>query len=721
MTDRSRLRQFMVDAFNDDELADLIFDYFPNVRPLLSDEMPLSQQVRTLIDFADRHEQLEHLVVVLEKLRPDAYCDFFQTDLALPPEPEPAKRDPNKIFISYANSDADFATRLAADLRQRDFPVWMAPDSILPGEKWVAAIERGLRECGIFLLVISPAGVDSKWVSQETQVAIMLENEGKMRILPLRVQRAETPLLLSTRQHISFDVDYDRGLAGLLAALRPGAAAAPPAARPAGESSPIVAARPSSPAWPVLIIDWPDTPNQEVTLDKPAITVGRAPDNDIVLELPIVSSHHLRLETTEERGVPRVSVVDVGSRNGTFLSGRRLTPNTPQPLEPGDVVNVGDRVGRSISLILHPGANAPMPPVTGPRVDTTAVVPNWDDENEEGGITAGLPAALRRVPVWAYAVAAVALVALLALFALRGRGAGERPTTGQPTADAAAAAVVAEATATDVPADSPTTAPTDAGAALIAGAATDSPTGEPTVTTEPPTVAPTATTELPTTEPTAEPAATTEPPTAEPTATAEPAATSEPTAAPTETPAAQPVALPTELPNFTISRSTPLGFEALGEWLRDDRNSRGTGESAISDEQARSGQYALRLAYDFATSGDDYVIFTTPRAVPIANDRERRFFKVWVLGDGATLNLSALIQDNEGEMWKVFLGEISGTEWQQLDGFIGDTTWPSGVIAGSAGNGQVDFPVRLRGLHLDDATPSFTGAGAVFLDDITVE
>jgi hypothetical protein len=706
MVDRSQLRQFMIESFSDDELADLIFDYFPNVRASLGEGMTLGQKVRTLIDFADRHDRFDHLVIVIEKLRPEAYCNFFQTELDLPPEPETAARDPNKLFISYANPDADFAARLAGDLRQRGFDIWMAPDSILPGEKWVAAIERGLRESGIFLLVLTPAGIDSKWVSQETQVAIMLENEGQMRIYPLRVQRAEVPLLLSTRQHIAFDTDYERGLAGLLAALRPGsqspAPEAPAAPRPSGVATPGTA----EVSLPVLIIDWPDAPNQELTLNKPTITVGRTPENDVVLDLPIVSSRHLRLDVDDSGAGPRVWLTDLGSRNGTFLSGRRLPPQTRQLLEPGDVVNLGDHAGRAISLILHPGysTNAPLPlPAARPATTATAVdVPPSD--GPAAALSRKLPAPLARVPLWAYAAAGLLLVVLLAFLALRG-GRGERPPTADEASPAATRVVAAvEATATE--------AATEA-ASLVAA-----PTDElPTATTAPTVVAePTAeatATSAPTMEATAEATATTAP-------TAEASATAEPTVAPTEPATVTPVALPTEAPNFTISRSTPLSFEALGDWLRDDRNSRSAGEIAVSADQAHSGSYSLRLAYDFPGSGDDYVMFRAPRAFRIANDRERRFLKLWVLGDGATLNLSAIVEDNEGELWKVYLGEVGDSEWQQLDGYIGDTSWPSGIY-GNRGNGVVDFPVRLRGLHVDDVTSSFVGAGAIYIDDVTVE
>jgi len=91
-----------------------------------------------------------------------------------------------------------------------------------------------------------------------------------------------------------------------------------------------------------------------------------------------------------------------------------------------------------------------------------------------------------------------------------------------------------------------------------------------------------------------------------------------------------------------------------------------------------------------------------------------------VRGDGAPLMLSAIIEDNQGELWQVFLDQVSGTDWTQLDGYIGDTTWPSGILR-NRGNGEVDFPVRLIGFLLDDATPSFIGTGAIYLDDVTAE
>jgi hypothetical protein len=51
-----------------------------------------------------------------------------------------------QVFISHATEDEQFAHRLADDLQRLGLRIWIAPESIRPGEGWVRAIERGLAE-----------------------------------------------------------------------------------------------------------------------------------------------------------------------------------------------------------------------------------------------------------------------------------------------------------------------------------------------------------------------------------------------------------------------------------------------------------------------------------------------------------------------------------------------------------------------------------------------
>ncbi|MFE3034984.1 FHA domain-containing protein [Streptomyces canus] len=65
------------------------------------------------------------------------------------------------------------------------------------------------------------------------------------------------------------------------------------------------------------------------------VRIGRADDNDLVIDDLVVSRHHAEL-----RALPDGSydIVDLGSHNGTYLNGR---PVTSAPLGPGDIVGIG--------------------------------------------------------------------------------------------------------------------------------------------------------------------------------------------------------------------------------------------------------------------------------------------------------------------------------------------------------------------------------------------
>jgi hypothetical protein len=63
--------------------------------------------------------------------------------------------------------------------------------------------------------------------------------------------------------------------------------------------------------------------------------IGRAPDNDVVIGLPRVSSRHALISATESGHV----IADQDSTNGTWVNGERIVQ--PQLLRPGDVIAVG--------------------------------------------------------------------------------------------------------------------------------------------------------------------------------------------------------------------------------------------------------------------------------------------------------------------------------------------------------------------------------------------
>jgi len=68
-------------------------------------------------------------------------------------------------------------------------------------------------------------------------------------------------------------------------------------------------------------------------------TLGRSPDNDVVVADEFISRRHCAIVVHLHEG--RCELHDTASKNGTFLNGTKLA--TPTSLRPGDEIRVCDR------------------------------------------------------------------------------------------------------------------------------------------------------------------------------------------------------------------------------------------------------------------------------------------------------------------------------------------------------------------------------------------
>jgi ABC-type multidrug transport system ATPase subunit/pSer/pThr/pTyr-binding forkhead associated (FHA) protein len=96
---------------------------------------------------------------------------------------------------------------------------------------------------------------------------------------------------------------------------------------------------------PRLQVRFPGKPVEEVELEN-QLTIGRGPDNDLVIPIASISRHHAQI--TCQAG--KYQLVDLGSSNGTYLMGQRIPAQIPQPLTQGAVIRIGDQLGNSASL-----------------------------------------------------------------------------------------------------------------------------------------------------------------------------------------------------------------------------------------------------------------------------------------------------------------------------------------------------------------------------------
>src|SRR5579863_3967996 len=77
---------------------------------------------------------------------------------------------------------------------------------------------------------------------------------------------------------------------------------------------------------------------QRTDLPMDVLTIGRAPDNRMVLQDQQASSHHAEIRPDTQGYL----LVDTNSRNGTFVNEQRLMAQTPRLLISGDVIRIGE-------------------------------------------------------------------------------------------------------------------------------------------------------------------------------------------------------------------------------------------------------------------------------------------------------------------------------------------------------------------------------------------
>ncbi len=74
-------------------------------------------------------------------------------------------------------------------------------------------------------------------------------------------------------------------------------------------------------------------------LAAPGMVIGRGADADLRINDPGVSRRHAELRVTGRRGAPVVTVVDLGSTNGTLVDGQRVSETE---LRDGSTVRIGN-------------------------------------------------------------------------------------------------------------------------------------------------------------------------------------------------------------------------------------------------------------------------------------------------------------------------------------------------------------------------------------------
>jgi len=102
------------------------------------------------------------------------------------------------------------------------------------------------------------------------------------------------------------------------------------------------------------------------TLARPATSIGRWEDNDVVIQDRWVSRYHAEVRREKEQYL----IHDLNSKNGTLVNGQRIT--APTVLADGDEIQVTPLVKLTFVDV---GATAPLPLETGERAPALELDP----------------------------------------------------------------------------------------------------------------------------------------------------------------------------------------------------------------------------------------------------------------------------------------------------------------------------------------------------------
>lgn len=145
----------------------------------------------------------------------------------LRPIRESDARTAKRIFVSHSHEDDAFGVRLVSDLRRElgggEDAVWYdSSGGLRGGDAWWAEIRRQVEARHIFVVILSPAAMQSKWVSDEVDMAWrLLHSKQRTRIIPVLYRPCTPRLDLQIIQQISFlePTSYEAAFRDLMAAI----------------------------------------------------------------------------------------------------------------------------------------------------------------------------------------------------------------------------------------------------------------------------------------------------------------------------------------------------------------------------------------------------------------------------------------------------------------------------------------------------------------------
>jgi len=125
------------------------------------------------------------------------------------------------VFISHSSKDKEFVFKLAIDLLNLGFPVWLDAYELEVGSSLQDRIRDGIDASTHLIFVVSASSIASAWALKELELALEKEQELKHPfVLPIRLDDCVVPPAIDGRIHVTFSQSYFAGLEEIENALR---------------------------------------------------------------------------------------------------------------------------------------------------------------------------------------------------------------------------------------------------------------------------------------------------------------------------------------------------------------------------------------------------------------------------------------------------------------------------------------------------------------------
>lgn len=116
-----------------------------------------------------------------------------------------------KIFVSYSSKDKNFVNKIIEKLPRDSF--WVDYFDLDFGDNILDKIESGIIKCSEFLLILSKNSLESKWVKQEADMAVIRSlKDGFMKIRVVQLDDCIIPLRFQPLKYLSIkeEITEDR-------------------------------------------------------------------------------------------------------------------------------------------------------------------------------------------------------------------------------------------------------------------------------------------------------------------------------------------------------------------------------------------------------------------------------------------------------------------------------------------------------------------------------